>query len=483
MKLLSDLLAGLSAEQALPPVMIGGLSLDSRRIRTGDAFIALAGARAHGLEFADQALQAGAAVVLHDGQARPSAAIASRCIALPQLGEQLALVARRFWDDPADSLELTAVTGTNGKSSVAWLLAQALDGGVIGTLGTGRPAKLQPATHTTPDLLSLYQTLAAQRDAGIRHVAIEASSHALAQHRLAGLEFQATIFTNLGHDHLDYHGNMECYGAAKARLFKDYSSRRQLLNIDDPFGRDLADELAGRPGLLSYGLDRQWQPDVLGVIQNANLDGLVMDVVAPHGRVACQSRLLGRVNAYNIMIVVAELLARGWHRQDVARKVATLEPVPGRMNRVDGPAGQRVIIDYAHTPDALQNALAALRELTPERLICVFGCGGERDRAKRPDMGRIAETLADRVIVTDDNPRRENNLKILREIQAGMARPDRVCVIPDRRQAIARAVAEAEPGDCVLLAGKGHEQVQDVGDQSIQFSDFEAVRAALTEAA
>lgn len=483
MKPLDRILAGLVDAEGIPSLTIAGLTMDSRRLAPGDAFIAVAGTLGHGIEYAESALRAGAAVVIHDGAAPVPEPVRKRCVEVPGLGAELHTLCARFWDDPVSALDLTAVTGTNGKSSVAWLLAQALGGGMIGTLGIGRPNALAAATHTTPDLPSLYKALAGMRDDGIVKVIIEASSHALDQNRLAGLRFGSVILTNLERDHLDYHGTQEAYGRAKARLFTDYSSRHQLINVDDEFGRRLAFELQDSPGLVRYGLKTARRPDVLGTIRRATLDGLLMDVNTPEGRVCCTSRLIGRINASNIAIVIAELTVRGYNVSDIAGIVAGLDPVPGRMNRIDGPSGQRVVIDYAHSPDALENALATLRQVTDERLVCVFGCGGRRDRGKRPMMGRIAESLADEVILTNDNPRGEDPIKILREIQAGMARPDRVRVIPDRRQAIGCAVAGAGAGDCVLVAGKGHEQTQDLGDSVIVFSDFDAVRSALVEAA
>jgi len=483
MKPLDRILAGLVDAERVPSLTVAGLAMDSRRLAAGDAFVAVGGTRGHGMEHAESALSAGAAVVLHDGAAPVPEAIRARCVEVPGLVAELHSICARYWDDPAAGLDLTAVTGTNGKSSVAWLLAQALGGGMIGTLGIGRPHALTAASHTTPDLPSLYKALAGLRDDGVGKVVIEASSHALDQRRLAGLSFCSVIFTNLERDHLDYHGSLEEYGRAKARLFTDYPSRYQLINADDEFGRRLADQLNDSPGLVRYGLETARRPDVLGTIRRATLEGLQMDVNTPEGRVCCASRLIGRINASNIAIVIAGLTVRGYNVRDIAGIVAELDPVPGRMNRIDGPAGQRVVIDYAHSPDALGNALAALRQVTDEKLVCVFGCGGERDRGKRPMMGRIAESLADEVILTNDNPRGEDPLKILREIQAGMARPDRVRVIPDRRQAIGCAVAGAGTGDCVLVAGKGHEQTQDLGDSVIAFSDFDAVRSALVEAA
>jgi UDP-N-acetylmuramoyl-L-alanyl-D-glutamate--2,6-diaminopimelate ligase len=481
-KRLDALLEGLDVRDETPAT-VGGLTMDSRRVVIGDAFVALAGRRTHGMAFAWDALAAGASAVLHDGRAEVPADLAAHCVEVPGLAEHLPGIAARFWDDPAAALDLVAVTGTNGKTSVAWLLAQALDGAMIGTLGVGAPGAHEAGTLTTPDVLSLYAALASLRDGGFSRVVLEASSHALDQDRLAGLAFTTAVFTNLGRDHLDYHGSMDAYGEAKARLFRDHASRRQLINADDEFGRRLAAELGESPGLIRYGLEREYRPDVLGAVRTASLDDLQLDVNTPEGRVCCRCDLVGRSNAWNVTIVVAELIARGHAPSDVVEIVRGLTPVPGRMNRIEGPAGQRVVIDYAHTPDALAGALAALRELVPGRLVCVFGCGGQRDRGKRAQMGRIAESLADEVVLTNDNPRFEDPLRILRDIQTGMARPERAVVIPDRRQAIERAVSAASAGDCVLVAGKGHETDQDFGSRRIRFSDYEAVQSALTEAA
>jgi UDP-N-acetylmuramoyl-L-alanyl-D-glutamate--2,6-diaminopimelate ligase len=468
---------------AVPEVAISGLSVDSRRVAPGDAFVALRGGSGHGMRFAADALASGAAAIVDDGFASPPADFADRCVTVPGLADLLPVVARRFWDAPDESLEIDAVTGTNGKSSVAWLLAQALDGAMIGTLGVGTPGALAAGQHTTPDTVGLYRALARLRDTGFRRVVLEASSHALDQRRTAGLRFRTAMFTNLGRDHLDYHGSMEAYGRAKARLFEEYASRHQIINADDAFGRELVASLSGSGGLIRYGMDKAHTPEVLGVIRNVALDGMQLDVNTPIGRICCSSRLVGRINAVNLTLVVANLVARGYCVRDIADIVARLTPVPGRMNGIDGPAGQRVIIDYAHTPDALAGALSALRELTPGRLFCVFGCGGDRDRGKRPEMGRIAESCADEVILTNDNPRHEEPLRILRDIQQGMARPDRARVVPDRAEAIEAAVYGAGPNDCVLVAGKGHERTQDFGSRVAEFSDFDAVRNAMTEAA
>lgn len=491
MKSLPEILEGFATPANVPAIDVSGLGLDSRRIVAGDAFVALPGRIRDGMEFAAQALANGAAVVLHPEGTQPPAGIAERCVAVPQLVERLDELARRVWDDPAADLDLIAVTGTNGKTSVAWMLARALGGAMIGTLGVGRPGTLGPASHTTPDLPGLYRALAALRDRGERIVTLEASSHALDQRRLAGLSFSTAVFTNLGHDHLDYHQSIEAYGNAKTRLFTDYSCGTCLINRDDPFGARLIECLGEFPDesrhVVTYGLEPghapDSAPDFLATVKRSSLDGMELDIAMPRERIEVRSPLIGRINAGNLAIVAAVMSGRGHGARAIGDMLETLVAVPGRMNRIDGPGGQRIIIDYAHTPDALANALATLREVTPGRLICVFGCGGERDREKRPRMGKVAESLANINILTDDNPRGEDSMRILREIQSGMTRPDRCRVIADRERAIIEAVMLAEPGDCVLVAGKGHETTQESAGRVVPFSDFEVVRRALAEAA
>ncbi|GAB4169361.1 MAG: UDP-N-acetylmuramoyl-L-alanyl-D-glutamate--2,6-diaminopimelate ligase [Wenzhouxiangellaceae bacterium] len=480
---LHDLLRDLTTSPVDPALVVDDLVLDSRQARPGSVFVALPGERTHGLAHAREALARGAVAVLHDPADTPDAELARHCIAVPSMKEQLASLAARLWGRPMDRLELLAVTGTNGKSSVAWLLARALHGAMLGTLGAGAPERVTPARHTTPDLLSLYRTLHELAEQGHASVVMEASSHALHQRRLDGLEFVSTIFTTLGRDHLDYHHSVEAYAEAKARLFFDFPARRRLVNVDDDFGRTLAGRLAGDPGRIRYALDNAAEAEVRGRIVHAGLDGLALTVQGFGAMLELKAPLIGRVNAWNLLIVAAELLARELPLPEIEARVAALTPVPGRMQRVDGPNGRAVIIDYAHTPDALQNALATLRPLVTGRLICVFGCGGERDAGKRPEMGRIAEALADRVILTNDNPRGEDPARIIRQIQSGMHAPERATVIPDRFEAICTAIAHSHSGDCVLVAGKGHERIQDLGSRVIEFSDLDAARQALEVAA
>ena len=479
---LATLLAGMTGDDRLPDVRVSGLSLDARLLERGDAFVALGGRQAHGMDYLADAIEAGAAAVIYDGIREVPPDCPLPAVAVEGLNDQLPVLARRVWGDMTD-MDLVAVTGTNGKTSVAWLLAQAIDGAMIGTLGVGRPGRHDPGSLTTPDLFSVYRSLARLRNQGLTRVVLEASSHALDQQRLAGLQFTTAIFTTLGHDHLDYHGDLEAYGKAKARLFRDLSSRRQIINIDDIFGMNLARELKSSPGRITYGIQTREPVDLRGCLLAANRSGLKAELSSQGQAMIVKAPLLGRINLYNLLVVAAELIARGLEPDQVVAICQRLEPVPGRMQPVVGPQGRTVVIDYAHTPDALENILTSLRELAPSQLWCVFGCGGDRDQAKRPRMGRIAESLADQVILTDDNPRHENSLTIIRAIQAGMRHPQRCHVIPDRATAIRKALNLAGDDDLILVAGKGHETEQIVGDRRLEFSDEAVVRQILEEAA
>lgn len=469
--------------EAIATRVISDLSLHSATIAPGAAFVAVAGQRAHGIDHAEQAIARGACVILHDELLDPARRTQLSeqlpLIEVPQLRERLPQLAARFWPG-LDQLDLVAVTGTNGKTSLAWLLAQALDGAMIGTLGIGRPGQHQANTHTTPDVLSVYRHLAALQQQGMQTVVLEASSHALDQNRLAGLRWRSVIFTHLGHDHLDYHGSVEAYAAAKQRLFTEFSSERQLINADDAFGQTLIADLKAR-GLspVRYGL--QADVDALATVSESTAAGLALTLrIGPH-TLQVASQLLGHHNAYNLLIVATELVQRGYSAEAITQCLERLSAVPGRMQAMLDSAApsalgpEQVIIDYAHDPEALHGALSACRALTQGQLWCVFGCGGDRDRSKRPRMGRVAESLADHVILTDDNPRHEDGLAIIREIQAGMHYPERARVQRDRAQAIALALHEAEAADVVLVAGKGHESEQIIGDQRLPFSDQQQV--------
>lgn len=475
-----ELLDGLARPEAdLRPI---DLCLDSRQIHPGSVFVAVQGATDHGLRFVDQALANGAIAIIHDEHMLPPEGLPVPSVEVAGLDRHLAMLARRFWGE-SGNMDLVAVTGTNGKTSVAWLLAQALDGAMFGTLGIGRPQRQRPGTHTTPDVLSVHRELARLAGEGIGSVVMEASSHALAQKRLAGLDFSSAIFTGLGHDHLDYHCDLDAYFEAKARLFSEFESTRQIINLDNDRGRELAERLAGSAGLIGYSLSGQPKARAQLKVRRIDLSGLAAALVVDGTEIQLESSLLGRINLHNLAIVALELHARGLSAQAVSQRVAELTPVPGRMQALTDGRGRLAVVDYAHTPDALENVLLSLRELGGECLWCVFGCGGERDQIKRPLMGRIAEALADRVILTDDNPRAEDGTAIIRAIQAGMRRPERSQVVRDRAAAIRAALSESGRGDLVLVAGKGHESEQIIGQQRLPFSDENVIRQFMEEAA
>ncbi|HMT39164.1 MAG TPA: UDP-N-acetylmuramoyl-L-alanyl-D-glutamate--2,6-diaminopimelate ligase, partial [Thermomonas sp.] len=428
--LLSELLPeleGLSAELA-----VTGLVQDSREVAPGDAFVAIAGFGAHGLHFVDAARAAGASAILFEPPAPDDLPAPDDAIAVPGLRKRMGAMADQFHGQPSAAMTTVGVTGTNGKTSTVQLLAQAwtLRGqkaGTVGTLGAGVWPKIVPTGFTTPLVLRLHALLAELRDEGAQAVAMEVSSHALDQGRVDGVHFDVGVFTNLTRDHLDYHGDMASYGAAKARLFDWPGLRAAAVNLDDAFGRELFAAVGGK--VHAIGFSSRGAAGASVRAEDLHLDGRGIRFMLHAGGQAhpVRSPLLGRFNVDNLLAVAATLFALGMAPALVAETLSQLVPVDGRMNRLGGEAGQPlVVIDYAHTPDALEQALASLRGHTAGRLLCVFGCGGERDTGKRPQMAAIAERLADRVVVTDDNPRREDGDAIVAGILSGFADPSRV---------------------------------------------------------
>jgi len=463
-------------------VAIERLTNDSRRVRAGDVFVAYPGERVDGREFIGAAIAQGAAAVLWEADGyrwpeqwkTPNLGIAGLRSIVGEIAAELA-------GQPAHALWMVGVTGTNGKTSCSQWIAAALGAlgrpsAVIGTLGHGFPGALTGLANTTPDALALHALLAHYRDRGARCIAMEVSSHGLVQGRLSGARFDVALFTNLTRDHLDYHGDMQAYGEAKARLFDWPDLRFAVVNIDDEFGRALVVRLAGRKvGVLTYGLTG-------GAISGHRVDfhrlGLDLEIRTPWGAGAVRSRLMGAFNASNLLGVLGALLASDVPFADALAALERLEPVSGRMQTLGGDGRPTLVIDYAHTPDALEKALCALRlHLDGGRLVCVFGCGGERDPGKRPLMGEIASRLADHVIVTSDNPRSEDPDRIIAEIAAGAN--GAVAIEPDRRRAIASAVVAARPQDVVLIAGKGHESTQEIAGVRHPFNDAEVARACV----
>jgi len=474
---------------AAPDVAVNELSLDSRAIAPGGLFLACRGTKQHGLAFLPQALANGAAAVLWEpapGVAPPVTPIPA--LAVENLSARAGEIAARFFGEPSSRLHCVGVTGTDGKTSTAWLLAQALERLgepclYVGTLGSGRPGALTPGDQTTPDPVSLQRRLAGALDDGCRAAAMEVSSHALDQSRVAGTQFHTAILTNVGRDHLDYHGTLENYAAAKRKLFGLAGLKAAVLNRDDAAGAAWAAALA-RPTL--YGIEGDVPAGARAVLaRNVALsaEGLAFDVDSFAGRARLPSRLLGRFNVYNLLAALAALLEKGVPLAAACEALSRSATVPGRIEGFRGPKARAlVVVDYAHTPQALAQVLQAVRAHTAGTLWCVFGCGGDRDRGKRPLMAAAAAQYADRVIVTDDNPRNEDPAAIVREIQAGFPAGFAAPVIHAREQAIEAAVRQAAAGDTVVVAGKGHEDYQIYGATRRSFSD-RAFAAALVGAA
>ncbi len=484
---LDQLLDGVVAPPpALAALVPSAMTLDSRQVTPGALFIALPGASTHGLRHAEGALARGAACVLFEPPAPGDIVLPAAALPVPALRRHLGALADRFHGAPSAELTLIGVTGTNGKTSTVQLLAQALhdsrDGpcGSIGTLGIGFGADLEPGERTTPDVVAVHAALARLRDRGARAVAMEVSSHALDQGRVDGVRFELAVFSNLSRDHLDYHGTMEAYGAAKARLFARPELAAAVINVDDDFGRGLVGRLA--PTLPAWTVSAAGRAGARLRATDVVLDaaGIAFDLHEGERRHAVRSPLYGRFNVDNLMAVAGCLRALDWPSAQVAAALARLRPVRGRMNRIaaDRPT-PLVVVDYAHTPDALAQALASLRAHTTGRLVCVFGCGGERDRGKRPQMAAAVEAGADRSILTDDNPRGEDGDRIVADTLAGFADASKVVVERDRARAIGLAIGEAGPGDTVLVAGKGHETYQEVGGRRLPFDDADCARRLL----
>jgi UDP-N-acetylmuramoyl-L-alanyl-D-glutamate--2,6-diaminopimelate ligase len=484
-----------SAADWLTAQVSGTLSTDSRRVKAGDGFIAWPGYGVDGRQFVAAALEAGAAACLVEAEGAEAFAFSdARIAAFHGLKAATGAIADAFFRAPSASLDIVATTGTNGKTSTAWWMSQALSAlgrrcGVIGTLGIGEPPPaavggevpdVVPTGLTTPDPVTLHQSLRGMADRGYVACALEASSIGIAEHRLDALRVGVALFTNFTQDHLDYHGSMAGYWATKRQLFSWPGLRAAVLNVDDEQGSRLAAELSGSElDLWTVSMHGPARLSAHGLHYTGM--GLAFEAHEAGQCVAVRTQLVGDFNASNLLVVMAGLRALGVALADAARVAATLTPVPGRLQRVSG-AGIDVLVDYAHTPDALDKALAAVRPLAAARggqLWCVFGCGGNRDATKRPLMGAIAARRADHVVITSDNPRDEAPGLILAQILAGVTGHDEVEVFEDRREAIQMAVHEAAAGDVILLAGKGHEDYQEIAGIKRPFSDVAEAQAAL----
>ncbi|MBI5659494.1 MAG: UDP-N-acetylmuramoyl-L-alanyl-D-glutamate--2,6-diaminopimelate ligase [Nitrosomonadales bacterium] len=477
-------------------VTIARLVTDSREVRAGDTFVACPGSRVDGRQFIAQAIAGGASAVIWEERGFLwNKAWQVPNLAVADLRHHAGEIADQVYGSPSKKLWMVGVTGTNGKTSCSHWIAQTFSAlnkktALLGTLGNGFPGALQPALNTTPDAIRLHGLLADYLAQGARAAAMEVSSHALEQGRVNGVKYDVALLTHLSRDHLDYHGSMSSYAAAKRRLFGWQQLGHAVLNLDDAFGAELAEQLqdAG-PEVIAYGLT----PAALAAAERLGLrmvygaalrmgeqSGFTLQIRSSWGGGTLHSALVGRFNAANLLGVLAVLLASGVALADALRELAQVRPVRGRMETFGGGDRPAVVVDYAHTPDALEKVLLSLREVAQARggkLICVFGCGGDRDTGKRPMMGVIADRLADACFVTSDNPRGESPRDIIAAIESGMSGAQRS--IENRAEAIARAIGGARAADTVLVAGKGHEDYQEINGVKMPFSDAEAVQRAL----
>jgi UDP-N-acetylmuramoyl-L-alanyl-D-glutamate--2,6-diaminopimelate ligase len=462
-------------------IEVTDLVSDSRQVTRGAAFVALQGEQSHGLAFADSAFAAGAAVVLHEPDAA-TATLRGPALAVPGLKERLGALAARFYGSQEPAAGLVGVTGTNGKTTVSWLVAKALSAlgqscGYIGTLGYGTPGVLKSHALTTPDCLTLHRELAAL---GTTRAAIEVSSHALEQDRVAGLRFATAAFTNLSRDHLDWHRTMDAYFEAKARLFVRPELASAVINVGDAYGVTLAARLPARVRAITVALARDSGAALEAGATSRGLEGQELEIRGSFGEARIDSPLIGAINSENLLVAAGVLVASGFGLDQAASALAPAEPPPGRLEVFGGPpAHPWVVVDYAHTPAALERVLAELSAIATGTITCVFGCGGDRDRGKRAPMGAAAARYAAHIVLTDDNPRRENPAGIVADIKSGIARHPDLRIVHDRERAIASAVAAARPGDVVLVAGKGHEATQTFGSEVRPFDDRVSVRRAL----
>ena len=499
---LHTLLDGLVDESelaAVADIAVTGVTQDSRRVCDNDVFIAVPGATAHGLQFAEQAVGSGASVVLWDAADNRcedlTAALdqAVICLQVEGLLQKTGEIASRFYGHPSHELYLVGITGTDGKTSVSHYLAQCLNTdaspcGVLGTLGNGLIDSLEKTGLTTASAVQVQRSLASLLEQGAASAAMEVSSHGLDQGRVDGVAFDTAVFTNLSQDHLDYHKTMESYFEAKAKLFATEGLKSAVINLDDEFGRALAQKFRHRLAVFGYSTSPDagsLEPYADFVVHARSIEaaehGFDINVVTPKGSGYFSLNLLGEFNVSNSLAVLATLLLNNVDFDEALKRLQALKPVAGRMELIASKDMPTVIVDYAHTPQGVTAACAAARLHFGGELWCVFGCGGDRDREKRPLMARAAERVADHVVVTSDNPRHEDPEAIIQQIIGGFSRPASVNSFVDRREAIAYAVTQATAEDVILLAGKGHESCQIIGDRYSGFDDRDVARALLQE--
>ena len=492
---LKQLLHGLPVSEYLPEIEVKGLTLDSREVEPGYVFIALEGHLDHGLAYAEAAISKGEVAVLCDEKfdqycQQILSRLMSRAICVPvrNLQDKLAGMASRFYGDPSAKLFISGVTGTDGKTSVSHFIAQAMKqaygtSAVIGTLGNGQIDDLAESSHTTPDVINIQKMLADFYQKGVEHVAMEVSSHGLDQKRVADIDFDVAVLTNLSRDHLDYHGDLDSYKQAKKKLFTDNASKSLVLNIDDAFGVEIFNENKNKQAVWLYGLDevKAKLSDLYVYASNVknSVSGIGFTLNSSQGVADVKVQLIGEFNVYNVLASVCVLLESGINFNHAVKYIEKLHTVTGRMELLAIKNKPSVVVDYAHTPEALTQALINVRRHTKGKVICVFGCGGDRDTGKRPLMAKAAEALSDLVIITNDNPRAEDPLKIIDDIKLGIKNELQLIVEMDRKKAIQHAIEISAAEDMVLIAGKGHELFQIIGDEKIAFSDKKVALLAL----
>lgn len=485
---LSNLLKGILPISAKADKDVLRLQLDSRKVAKGDLFFAVKGISSDGRKYISEAITKGAAAVLVDADESGRAITFERgtpLIAVPDLKQQIGPLAARFFDYPAKKLRMIGVTGTNGKTSCTHFIAQALGEpcGVIGTLGSGIYGALGEAGLTTPDAITLQEMLHQFVRKGVKVVAMEVSSHSIDQGRVNGIEFEMGVFTNLTQDHLDYHGSMKNYAEVKKRFFTELPTQKLVINADDAFGKTWIKELANYKPVYAYSCYEKNDDTsaysampVSGIYAKniqLSLQGISAEVRSPFGQGNLSLPLIGQFNLSNVLAVLTVLCVYGIDFKDALKRLSKLTPVPGRMQTLSQSGMPLVVVDYSHTPDSLEKALQSLRPHVNGKLICVFGCGGDRDAGKRPLMAKIAEDNADKIIVTNDNPRHEQPEEIARQIINGFTSKDRFSVELDRSKAIGNSIQWASENDCILIAGKGAEHYQQIGDEKAYFDDVE----------
>lgn len=463
---------------------ITGLASDTRKLRPGQVFVALKGPHGHSLSYVDQAIALGASAILYDPQtvSTDRIFIDEKCplIAIENLNVHLGAISARFYDEPARKMAIIGITGTNGKTSCSQFLGQLLEQcGIIGTLGWGAWGQLIFTGYTTPDALMTQEILAEGVNQHWQSLAMEVSSHGIAEHRIGGIRFKGVVLTNISRDHLDFHGSMAAYIDTKKALFALPDTEFAVINLDDTYSDEFIAVIPDHTAIWGFSIGSK-------VIAHANIfqvyaeniihltEGLRFDVCIQEQRQVVQVPLYGEFNVENLLAVITVMLALGHSLAEIAEKVRVLQPVMGRMQRFGDQESALIFVDYAHTPDALHKALISARQHCKNKLWVVFGCGGDRDAGKRPEMGSIAEQHADQVIITDDNPRSENPAQITEDILSG-CHSDAICVIHDRAEAIRQAILSASADDCIVIAGKGHELYQEYNSQKLPFSDAKAV--------